>query len=103
METAIEVTGLRKRFGPTVALEGLSFTVGPGRVTGFVGANGAGKSTAMRIILGLAAERAETLLSASAVPFGAVAAHRATPEEAYLGLTRNAVEFRAATRQQAAP
>jgi ABC-2 type transport system ATP-binding protein len=53
MEATIEVTGLRKRFGSTVALDGLSFRVGPGQVTGFVGPNGAGKSTTMRIILGL--------------------------------------------------
>jgi ABC-2 type transport system ATP-binding protein len=53
MEATIEVTGLSKRFGPTVALEGLSFTVTPGSVTGFVGPNGAGKSTTMRVILGL--------------------------------------------------
>ena len=53
MKTAIEVGGLRKRFGPTVALDGVSFTVRPGQVTGFVGPNGAGKSTTMRIILGL--------------------------------------------------
>jgi ABC-2 type transport system ATP-binding protein len=53
MEAAIEVTGLHKRFGPTVALDGMSFTVAPGQVTGFVGPNGAGKSTTMRVILGL--------------------------------------------------
>jgi ABC-2 type transport system ATP-binding protein len=53
MEAAIEVTGLYKRFGPTVALDGMSFTVAPGQVTGFVGPNGAGKSTTMRVILGL--------------------------------------------------
>ena len=53
METAIEVTGLRKRFGPTVALDGMSFSVVPGQVTGFIGPNGAGKSTTMRVILGL--------------------------------------------------
>jgi ABC-2 type transport system ATP-binding protein len=53
MEETIEVTGLRKRFGRTVALDGMSFTVRPGRVTGFVGPNGAGKSTTMRMILGL--------------------------------------------------
>jgi len=47
MEATIEVTGLRKRFGPAVALDGLSFTVLPGRVTGFVGPNGAGKSTTL--------------------------------------------------------
>ena len=49
----IEARGLRKRYGRTVAVDGLSFTVRPGLVTGFVGPNGAGKSTTMRIILGL--------------------------------------------------
>jgi len=53
MEATIEVTGLRKRFGPTLALDGMTFTVLPGQVTGFVGPNGAGKSTTMRVILGL--------------------------------------------------
>jgi ABC-2 type transport system ATP-binding protein len=53
MEATIEVAGLRKRFGPAVALDGMSFTVLPGQVTGFVGPNGAGKSTTMRVILGL--------------------------------------------------
>src|SRR6202047_3050363 len=53
MEATIEVTGLRKRFGPTLALDGMSFTVMPGQVTGFVGPNGAGKSTTMRVALGL--------------------------------------------------
>ncbi len=49
----IEVSGLTKRFGPKTAVDGLSFTVMPGRVTGFLGPNGAGKSTTMRCILGL--------------------------------------------------
>jgi ABC-2 type transport system ATP-binding protein len=49
----IEVEGLTKRFGPTLAVDGLSFTVRPGTVTGFLGPNGAGKSTTMRAILGL--------------------------------------------------
>jgi ABC-2 type transport system ATP-binding protein len=53
VSTTIEVTGLRKRFGPTWALDGMSFTVKPGQVTGFVGPNGAGKTTTMRVIIGL--------------------------------------------------
>jgi ABC-2 type transport system ATP-binding protein len=53
METTIEVAGLRKRFGPVLALDGMTFTVSPGQVTGFIGPNGAGKSTTMRVILGL--------------------------------------------------
>ena len=61
-EASIAVTGLRKRFGPTLALDGMSFTVQPGKVTGFVGPNGAGKSTTMRVILGLDAVEAGTAL-----------------------------------------
>lgn len=53
MTTDIEVRDLRKRYGQTVAVDGLSYTVRPGRVTGLVGPNGAGKSTTMRVILGL--------------------------------------------------
>jgi ABC-2 type transport system ATP-binding protein len=52
-EAIIEVTGLRKRFGHTVALDGMTFTVNPGRVTAFIGPNGAGKSTTMRVTLSL--------------------------------------------------
>jgi ABC-2 type transport system ATP-binding protein len=53
MEAAIEVAGLRKRFGAAQALDGMTFTILPGQVTGFVGPNGAGKSTTMRVILAL--------------------------------------------------
>jgi ABC-2 type transport system ATP-binding protein len=49
----IEVRDLTKRYGETVAVDGLSFEVRPGVVTGFLGPNGAGKSTTMRMILGL--------------------------------------------------
>jgi len=49
----IELKDLSKRYGDTLAVDGLSFTVAPGRVTGFLGPNGAGKSTTMRMILGL--------------------------------------------------
>ena len=63
MEATIEVSDLRKRFGPTLALDGMSFAVGPGQVTGFVGPNGAGKSTTMRVILGLdAADEGSALI-----------------------------------------
>jgi ABC-2 type transport system ATP-binding protein len=47
IKATIEVTGLRTRFGPAVALDGLSFTVPPRRVTGLAGPNGAGKSITM--------------------------------------------------------
>ena len=49
----IEARGLAKRYGSTVAVDGLSFDVRPGMVTGFLGPNGSGKSTTMRMILGL--------------------------------------------------
>src|ERR1700678_4521457 len=63
MQATIEVNGLRKRFGPALALDGMSFTVEPGQVTGFVGPNGAGKSTTMRVILGLdAADEGKALV-----------------------------------------
>jgi ABC-2 type transport system ATP-binding protein len=62
-EATIEVSGLRKRFGPTIALDRMSFTVRPGQVTGLVGPNGAGKSTTMRVILGLdAADQGRALI-----------------------------------------
>ncbi|HEY7008832.1 MAG TPA: ATP-binding cassette domain-containing protein [Jatrophihabitantaceae bacterium] len=49
----INASGLSKRYGKTLAVDGLSFEVLPGRVTGFLGPNGAGKSTTIRMILGL--------------------------------------------------
>lgn len=51
---AIEVRELTKRFRTTVAVDRLSFTVARGRVTGFLGPNGSGKTTTIRAILGLA-------------------------------------------------
>src|SRR3954451_19077890 len=49
----IEIEGLTKRFGSTVAVDGLSFHVGEGRIVGFLGPNGAGKSTTLRCLLSL--------------------------------------------------
>ena len=49
----VELRGLVKRFGSTLALDGLDLTVGPGQVAGFLGPNGAGKSTSIRVLLGL--------------------------------------------------
>ncbi len=53
MTNAIEVRGLHKSFGRTVALDGLDLTVGTGEVHAFLGPNGAGKTTTIRILLGL--------------------------------------------------
>src|SRR6202022_1279245 len=50
----IEGENLTKRYGPTVAVDKLTFGVRPGQVTAFLGPNGAGKSTTMRMLLGLA-------------------------------------------------
>src|SRR5580693_9463639 len=60
MNASIEIDGLRRRFGPVQALDGMTFTVHPGQVTGFVGPNGAGKSTTIRVVVGLDAPDAGT-------------------------------------------
>ncbi|HYI20732.1 MAG TPA: ATP-binding cassette domain-containing protein [Solirubrobacteraceae bacterium] len=49
----LELDGLRRSFGSTLALDDLSFAAHAGRMLGFVGPNGAGKTTAMRIVLGV--------------------------------------------------
>lgn len=51
----IEATDLRKRFGDTQALDGVSFAAEPGTVLGLLGHNGAGKTTALRILTTLSA------------------------------------------------
>jgi beta-exotoxin I transport system ATP-binding protein len=51
--SAIEATGLTKRYGATTAVDGLSLRVEPGQVFGFLGPNGAGKSTTIRMLLAL--------------------------------------------------
>lgn len=52
---AILARGLTRRFGAFTAVDGISFDVQPGEVFGFLGANGAGKTTAMRMLIGLLA------------------------------------------------
>jgi len=54
-QASLELIGLRRRFGPVLALDGLTFSVPPGEVFGFLGPNGAGKTTAMRAIFGVVA------------------------------------------------
>ncbi|MBF6088614.1 ABC transporter ATP-binding protein [Nocardia cyriacigeorgica] len=53
MDNAIAISGLRKTFGPTTALDGLDLDVARGEVHGFLGPNGAGKTTTIRVLLGL--------------------------------------------------
>ncbi len=57
----LTLSGISKSFGDLRALDDVSFTVKPGRLTGFVGRNGAGKTTAMRIVLGVLAGDAGTV------------------------------------------
>ncbi|WP_154794056.1 ABC transporter ATP-binding protein [Occultella kanbiaonis] len=52
-DARLEVRELTRRFGEKVAVDDVSFTVEPGRMTGFVGANGAGKTSTMRMIMGV--------------------------------------------------
>src|SRR5215472_4848452 len=51
----LEIHNLRKKFGPLVAVDDVSFTVARGEVLGFLGPNGAGKSTTMKMITGFLA------------------------------------------------
>src|SRR6202012_386149 len=53
MTAVIEARGLRKAYGSNRALEDVTFSVAPGRIVGMIGANGAGKTTALKAILGL--------------------------------------------------
>lgn len=57
----LQVQSVSRSFGERLALDKVSFQVTPGRMTGFVGANGSGKTTAMRIILGVLAAHGGTV------------------------------------------
>jgi ABC-2 type transport system ATP-binding protein len=52
-DLAVDIRGLRKRYGRRFALNGLDLTVSRGEIFGFLGPNGAGKSTTIRVLLGL--------------------------------------------------
>ena len=64
MTHSIEVRGLEKRFGDFRAVRGVSFDVGEGEIFGYLGANGAGKSTTIRILCGLLEPSAGTAIVA---------------------------------------
>ncbi len=57
----IEISHLSRRFGALMAVDDISFSVGPGEVLGFLGPNGAGKTTTMRIIAGFLAPTSGTV------------------------------------------
>ena len=66
----IQAVGLAKHYGDVKAVDGLSFTVPAGAVTGFLGPNGVGKSTTTRMILGLDAPGAGSV-SVNGRPYAA--------------------------------
>jgi len=70
----LRAKGLTKRFGPVAAVEDLTFAVEPGTVTGFRGPNGSGKTTTLRMLLGLVAPtEGEALVEG--VPYRVAARH----------------------------
>jgi ABC-2 type transport system ATP-binding protein len=71
----VAVLGLTKSFGPTAAVADLSFTVPAGQVTGFLGPNGSGKTTTLRMALGLVAPTAGQVLIGG-VPYDRLAQPR---------------------------
>src|SRR5215467_12953748 len=78
----LEFDDVAKSYGATVALESLTFAVRPGEMFGFVGANGAGKTTAMRIAMGvLAADRGEVRWAGKRVDFATRQKFGYMPEE----------------------
>jgi ABC-2 type transport system ATP-binding protein len=78
----LELDSVTRRFGDVVALDQASFRVVPGRLTGFVGANGAGKTTAMRIILGITrSDSGRTLWQGEPITAGVQARIGYIPEE----------------------
>ena len=73
----VEATGIVKRFGPTVALDGVRITIRPGETHALVGRNGAGKSTLVSVLTGLQAPDEGT------VTFGGAPAPRLTDRDAW--------------------
>lgn len=61
---AIEVSGLSRHFGDFIAVDNLDFSVAAGEVFGFLGANGAGKTTAIKMLIGLLAPSSGTAMVA---------------------------------------
>ena len=73
----LRITGLHKRVGDKEVLKGLDLTVPEGSIFGFIGVNGAGKTTAMKTVLGLLkAEGGEILVNGERVVYGQTATNR---------------------------
>ncbi len=79
MSSLLELRAIKKRFGATIALDGVSLEVAPGEVHALVGENGAGKSTLMKILSGALAPDAGTITlgGAAYAPAGPLEARRA--------------------------
>ena len=73
----LEVRGLTKQFGPVTAVREVSFTAPAGQVTGLLGPNGSGKTTTLRVALGLVRPNAGTALIGG-VPYQSLARPRRT-------------------------
>jgi ABC-2 type transport system ATP-binding protein len=73
--TEVEVRGLTKNFGRVTAVSGVSFTAPAGKITGFLGPNGSGKTTTLRVVLGLVRPSAGEALIGG-VPYGNLARPR---------------------------
>lgn len=78
----LEVSNLRKSFGETVAVDGLSFTIEPGEIMGLIGQNGAGKTTTFRLVLNLlVANAGQTLWNGESIGEGLLDNIGYLPEE----------------------
>jgi ABC-2 type transport system ATP-binding protein len=78
MTPLVAVDGLAKRYGTTVALAGVSFSVAPGEIVGLLGPNGAGKSTTLGVLAtSLRFDAGVVVVAGHPLPRGAVAARRA--------------------------
>ena len=84
----LQITDLQKRFGDKTVLDGLSLTVQEGSIFGFVGKNGAGKTTAMKLILGLLkADAGQITVAGEPVVYGN------TPTNRHIGYLPDVPEF----------
>ena len=92
--TQVEVRGLTKRFGRTTAVRDMSFTAPAGQVTAFLGPNGSGKTTTLRMVLGLVRPTAGQAL------IGGVPYHRLTrPRRGEVGALLEATSFHPGLRR----
>jgi ABC-2 type transport system ATP-binding protein len=83
----IRIQNLTKRYSPVLAVDDLSFDVRPGQVTGFLGPNGSGKTTTLRILLGLARPTAGTAV------IGGLAYHQLPDPVRQVGATLDGNSF----------